>query len=472
MGDHKLVGSNQDNASPLRDSYSGFFDDRPDDSDIDGALHHKPSMLKQIGTWFRDVGAQFTAFFVGLGEGIASAWTAVKRAFGSEDQAQQAVRHIQQPITAEERAVLQPREQLANLTQPGLHRIDTEKKQAVATADFIESVDIPFNIPVSQQGEDELAFDAYATLCKQDGKPLGAIPCPQNFNDAAVRYAKAFLGQVAQRKQTAEKTHAEFWLSSTDQEKFEGAKNLLAQQFDKESKQLAEAANKLGKIHKNSSHQCLSFMAWRDWRKEPSKQPAYENFSIEAALAYANELQSQYKNQYLATNHHLQALLSDATLLITQKDHYLDLYAFLQLEKISDDIAKLTTSASNATNAPTDSLVSPAPPPPPNRTKNTVTHATLHKIPDLSTFETEIQTMSYARLNQFFDEYSQQIDKGLVKVDRNDPLFTAMASAAVEFLNKADAAPETVDWQMYAAANFVINEYRLHQDDMGKSSGL
>ena len=354
----------------------------------------------------------------------------------------------------------------------GLHRIDTEKKQAVATADFIESVDIPFNIPVSQQGEDELAFDAYAKLCKQDDKPLGAIPCPQNFNDAAVRYAKAFLGQVAQRKQTAEKTHAEFWLSSTDQEKFEGAKNLLAQQFDKESKQLAEAANKLGKIHKNSSHQCLSFMAWRDWRKEPSKQPAYENFSIEAALAYANELQSQYKNQYLATNHHLQALLSDATLLITQKDHYLDLYALLQLEKISDDVAKLTTSASNATNAPTGSLVSPAPPPPPNRTKNTVTHATLHKIPDLSTFETDIQTISYARLNRFFDEYSQQIYKGLVKVDRSDPLFTAMASAAVEFLNKADAAPETVDWQMYAAANFVINEYRLHQDDMRKSSGL
>ncbi|MFM7485242.1 MAG: hypothetical protein ACKO2S_13430, partial [Burkholderiaceae bacterium] len=50
----------------------------------------------------------------------------------------------------------------------GLHRIDTQKKQAVATADFIESVDIPFNIPVSQQGEDELAFDAYAKLCKQD----------------------------------------------------------------------------------------------------------------------------------------------------------------------------------------------------------------------------------------------------------------------------------------------------------------
>jgi flagellar biosynthesis chaperone FliJ len=41
-----------------------------------------------------------------------------------------------------------------------------------------------------------------------------------------------------------------------------------------------------------------------------------------------------------------------------------------------------------------------------------VTHATLHKIPDLSTFETDIQTISYARLNQFFDEYSQQIDKG------------------------------------------------------------
>ncbi|MEK0435993.1 MAG: hypothetical protein RL369_2042 [Pseudomonadota bacterium] len=167
MGDQKSVGSNQDSASSLRDSYSGFFDERPDDSDIDGALYHKPSVLKKIGVWFRDVGAQFTAFFVGLGEGIASAWTTVKRVFGSEDQAQQAVRHIHQPIDT---------------------AAPISKSQATAAP-----VHHVTHTPVELTDEDAFALfvDEFKQARREEREFSGAGR--QQFEDAAKRHAQKLL---------------------------------------------------------------------------------------------------------------------------------------------------------------------------------------------------------------------------------------------------------------------------------------
>ena len=350
-----------------------------------------------------------------------------------------------------------------------LRLIDAEKRKASAEVAFIQSLDlIPKEVP-SDKDVDEQAFETYTKLCRQEGKQLGTISCPHNFNDAAVRYAKVFIGQVEKRKATAEQTQAEFWLSSADQEKFEGAKLLLAQQDDPESKKLAEAASQLGQVQKNSSHHYLSFMAWREWRNDMSKKPTYEQFSIDAALAYASELQRDYAGKDIAADSQVKALLSDAAALFANKDLHTELYnSLLMLEQIWDSIADLRASEPDFKAAPdsvsTTSL--PAPPPPRSRTQHAPTLATLYKIPDLSTFDPEVQAIGYARLNQFFDDYNASLDKGNVRIDRKDIFFTPTVAAAVDFLDKSNGSPEGVDWQMFAAANFLVSEYRLHQEEI------
>ncbi len=135
MGDTKSVGANRESAGVYRDSFSDQFDERPDNGDIDGALYEKPSFLNRVGKWFNDVGIQFKAFFDGLGEGITSAWTAVKRAFGSEDQAQQAVRNINHPITAEAGKTFQSRESLVSTNRSDItSSIDRSQSALVPTA--------------------------------------------------------------------------------------------------------------------------------------------------------------------------------------------------------------------------------------------------------------------------------------------------------------------------------------------------
>lgn len=347
-----------------------------------------------------------------------------------------------------------------------LSLIDAKKRKASAEAAFIQSRDV---IPQQASADkDEQAFETYTKLCKQEGKQLGSISCPHNFNDAAVRYAKVFIGQVEKRKASAEQTQAEFWLSATDQEKFEGAKLLLAQQDDRESKLVAETAARLGPIQKNSSNQYLSFMAWRDWRNDMSQKPTYEQFSIDAALAYASELQSDYAGKDIAADSRVKVLLSDAAELIANKEMHAVLYEnLLILEGLSDLNAEPIASMPDPIETPNRA---PAPPPPRSRTQHAPSHSTLYQIPDLSTFDTEVQAIGYARLNQFFEGYNASLDKGTVRIDRNDIFFTPMVAAAVDFLDKSNRSPEGVDWQMFAAANFLVGEYRLHQEKIRRKN--
>ncbi|MEY3695127.1 MAG: hypothetical protein RL083_952, partial [Pseudomonadota bacterium] len=128
-----------------------------------------------------------------------------------------------------------------------------------------------------------------------------------------------FIGQVEKRKATAEQKQAEFWLSSADQEKFEGAKLLLAQQDDQASKKLAEAASQLGQVHKNSSHHYLSFMTWREWRNDMSQKPNDTEFSIDAALAYATQLMEDFAGKDVAAGSQMKALLNEAADPINKK---------------------------------------------------------------------------------------------------------------------------------------------------------
>jgi hypothetical protein len=330
MGDQKSVGSNQDSASSLRDSYSRFFDDRPDDSDIDGALYHKPSMLKQIGIWFRDVGAQFTAFFVGLGEGIASAWTAVKRAFGSEDQAQQAVRHIHQPIAAEARAALQSREQMASLTQPGiasslrhssseLSITATDTTTAPVISESVAASQAPPNAsdkatishstptdtatpasksqataapvhyathtPVELTDEDAFALfvDEFKQARREEREFSGAGR--QQFEDAAKRHAQKLLDAELARLNTLGDRFADYALGTDQALAIEVASALLHHPLPHQK--LLDLTGQTS-VPSYSQQDMECFDAWLEWR-ETKILTGGKAIDLGQAVRYANE---------------------------------------------------------------------------------------------------------------------------------------------------------------------------------------
>lgn len=259
MGDQKSVGSHQDSASSLRDSYSRFFDDRPDDSDIDGALYHKPSMLKQIGMWFRDVGAQFTAFFVGLGEGIASAWTAVKRAFGSEDQAQQAVRHIQQPIDT---------------------AAPISKSQATAAP-----VQHVTHTPVELTDEDAFALfvDEFKQARREEREFSGAGR--QQFEDAAKRHAQKLLDAELARLNTLGDRFADYALGTDQALAIEVASALLHHPLPHQK--LLDLTGQTS-VPSYSQQDMECFDAWLEWR-ETKILTGGKAIDLGQAVRYANE---------------------------------------------------------------------------------------------------------------------------------------------------------------------------------------
>lgn len=436
-----------------------LFDSRP------GGDTREKSVLDRM----REVLANFSARCREASEWVQHKWAALSQGSGVDFD----IGVISKPRNFQRR-------QLPDDLLQELLRIDAEKRKASAEVAFIESRDEKPLEALADKDMDEQAFENYTKLCRHEGKQLGTISCPHNFNDAAVRYAKVFIGQVEKRKATAEQKQAEFWLSSADQEKFEGAKLLLAQQDDQASKKLAEAASQLGQVQKNSSSHYLSFMVWREWRNDMSQKPNDTEFSIDAALAYATQLMEDYAGKDVAAGSQMKALLNDAAELINKKQFYADLYDnLLMLEtmgsliaeirapepdlletaeiKIPHSIIPTPTQASTSTSTST-----PAPPPPRDRTRQPVTYSTLYNIPELSTFDPDVQSIGYAKLNQFFSDYGALVDKGTITIDPSDTFFALTAATAADFLNKASASPEGVESTMFAAANFLISEYRKY----------
>lgn len=290
MGDQKSVGSNQDSASSLRDSYSGFFDERPDDSDIDGALYHKPSVLKKIGVWFRDVGAQFTAFFVGLGEGIASAWTTVKRAFGSEDQAQQAVRHIQQPIDTAAPA---------------------SKSQATAAP-----VHYATHTPVELTDEDAFALfvDEFKQARREEREFSGAGR--QQFEDAAKRHAQKLLDAELARLNTLGDRFADYALGTDQALAIEVASALLHHPLPHQK--LLDLTGQTS-VPSYSQPDMECFDAWLEWR-ETKILTGGKAIDLDQAVRYANEFIKKNANDpERAKSPEISRRLAQAYDLITHK---------------------------------------------------------------------------------------------------------------------------------------------------------
>lgn len=162
------------------------------------------------------------------------------------------------------------------------------------------------------------AFDAYARLCKQDGKHPGEVSIPHNFDKAAAAYASDFADRVLKSKLAQGR---DLHLSSEVQIRLPIAIAVLQQQKSNPLAQSkAKALDEIGPVPVSSVQQATSFMAWRAWKQDPDNFPSDSDFCIDAAVRHASELLAQFAGQPQARLNEVKAILNDATELIAQQD--------------------------------------------------------------------------------------------------------------------------------------------------------
>lgn len=307
-------------------------------------------------------------------------------------------------------AVSAPRQLPSNGTetrQPEIANRDAEQLHAVAKAAVATDSGRPAGAPLpgspsSQADKNREAFDTYVRLAKEEAMPPGAAFIPQNFEKGTVAHANAMVDQVLDAKKKAEAEGGEFYLPSEQQEKLKIAAGVLEQQKDNLiAKAKAAEARGAGHVPTNTAQQFSSFMAWREWKNTPDRLPANEDFSIDAALAYAHEVLAQNASKAEAMQPEIKALLNDAIVLIAKADEFRDKYENARL------IANVLASAEAARPAPkefssarTGTLARPAeqtavdsqggrgmppPPPPPRRQSNPHASAVLPETPQPAT---------------------------------------------------------------------------------------
>jgi len=330
MGDPKLVSSQRDSASSLRDSYSDFFDERPENNNIDGALYQKPSVFTRIGAWFNDVGLKFKTFFDGIGEGIQSAWTAVKRAFSSEDQAQQAMRNIHQPTDPDAREPFQSRESIGSIVVPETvltldqssgtlpiadaataiaadatdpatvsYTLQSAGDEATTTEGISPDISlqtsqhsitaIPLNhavqTPVVLSDEDSFAlFVEEFKQAKREGREFSGAG-RQQFEDAAKRHAQQLRDAELARLNALGDSRGDYALGTDQALAIEVASALLQKPLPHQ--QLLELTGQTS-VPSFSRQDMECFDAWVEWR-ETKFLPAGKAIDLDGAVRYANE---------------------------------------------------------------------------------------------------------------------------------------------------------------------------------------
>ncbi len=81
-------------------------------------------------------------------------------------------------------------------------------------------------------------------------------------------------------------------------------------------------------------------------------------------------------------------------------------------------------------------------------------------LPELSTLESELQIEASVLLNRFFQRYAEQLDSGVLDFANSPEYFSPLAAtAAIDFLRRADNQPDVTDPRSYAAANYIVREY-------------
>lgn len=202
-----------------------------------------------------------------------------------------------------------------------LHR----SANTVAVAET-KSIALTSHAPETRSGEsenDRQSFETYVALSKADGKVPGKAWISSNFEQGTVAHAKAIITGVLGAKEKAEIEGGEFYLSSGEQTRLEIAIGVLDQQKgNPEALHMATRARTVGTVPTSTSEQVTSFMAWREWKNSPDSGSVAGEFSIDAALAYANELLATHAGKPQATQAPLKDWLIDATELIANADKF------------------------------------------------------------------------------------------------------------------------------------------------------
>jgi len=308
MPDPKPIDASRGSAFSSRESFGECFDDRRKTTDEDGALYRKPSFFERAGKWFNNVGISFKRFFDSFGDGMASAWTAIKRAFGSEGQAQQAVRHIRDTSAAATSEVASPHGQADPAIAPNPLAV------AVQGPEYDHLRDMPPGAASARRGGD-------AVLIQQEDKALAAPVDTPNSEPLEFSEEKAFSFFVDEFKQ-AQREGRDF--SGAGRQQFDAPAKRHAQKlYDAEMARLDDLGDRVGDyalggdqalairvasalLNKPLPHQKLldltgqtsvpsysaqdkeCFDAWMDWR-ETKILPKGEAIDLASASRYANE---------------------------------------------------------------------------------------------------------------------------------------------------------------------------------------
>lgn len=278
-----------------------LFDSRPE-REVDGALYAKPSIIARVLHGIRD-------FFTSVAEGIASAFSAVKRMFGREEKAQQALRHIHAPLPDPKEDASDP--DLAshgdvmahapadNLPPPTNTRASDHVSPDASVAGqpdgqaAVHGGSAPEAVVVANQ--DEQAFMMFVSEFKQAQKVgtefTGAGR--QQFEEAGKRHARKLYDAEAARLDALGDRQADYALGSEKQVEIQVAAALLGKPLPYQ-KLLDLTRQTSVPTYSVQDQDC--FDAWLAWR-ETRSLPRGEEIDLAAACRYAEEFIAKKSGQ-------------------------------------------------------------------------------------------------------------------------------------------------------------------------------
>ncbi len=351
-----------------------------------------------------------------------------------------------------------PRSEYPQEMQDGIAKLDAEKASEAAEASkqaFIQGADLVPPAPVASPDEEDFRhyLSSWREQMRQKGGQPDKVLCPQNFVDGARRFASRLLDLEQQRRAAMEANNKDYWLAPDDQERLEAAAALFLSDEDAATRTRANEVLEAGPVQPVSSNQALSFHAWRDWKRNPDKLPVREDFSFDAALAYAQlQIQTHASSALLKDNQELRALLGDATELIANQHLYdVRLEEAWLLASLDDLRASDKPQASEQKPASVKVSTSPPPPapsarpaPPARRERTEASSVTLSfaermGLPDLGSLTPEDRMMAEETFSKFVEAFRRNMAG--FKSDANaDYLFPECVAVADDYAEKIIAA--------------------------------
>lgn len=356
-----------------------------------------------------------------------------------------------------------PRSEYPQEMQDGIAKLEADKAAEAAEASkqaFVQGADLVPPAPVVSPDEEDFRhyLSSWREQMRQKGGQPDKVLCPQNFVDGARRFASSLLDLEQQRRAAMEANDKDYWLAPDDQERLEAAAALFISDDNAAARTRAKEVLAAGPVQSVSSDQALSFHAWRDWKRNPDKLPVRENFSLDAAVAYARlQIQTHASGAQLKDNQELRALLGDATELIANQHLYdVRLQEAWLLASLEDLRASDEPQPSEQKPASVKASASPPPPAPPARTARPapparreraeassvrLTFAERMGLPDLGSLAPEDRMMAEETFSKFVDAFRRNM-AGFRSDANADYLFPECVAVADDYAEKIIAAQD------------------------------